>query len=775
MKNITYYQMANRSDEDVKSQFVVRQNEYDQVISEVKRDTMTGSIQHYVFVGQRGSGKSTLLRRIQAEVNTNKKLTKRLIAVNLSEEQAGIYRLHDLWDRVGQELENQGLTVEKVAWEEYGNDMTGYAKTLYMAIQKALKKEKKKLILLLDNIDRIFETIKQDQHLFRELLMNHKDVRIVGGSTRLSEHHWKYDAPFYEFFSIIRLESLTREELRELLLFWGEFFEEPSLKAFVEKHPGKLEAIRILSDGMPRTMLHLIELLIHEPEKHGYDYLQQIVDRATPIYQERLGTLSPSHQKILLELSFFWDAIKVKELVGAVKMESKTVSAMLKQLVDLRIVEKVSGEGRNHFYRLKERFFNLWLVMTQGGPRQKNQVKWLTIFLETWYDKTGLRDYYEALLKKIGEYQNENVLLVTKALTHSKYLSIDDRDRLILEFGKIVSEDSAFFLPKVSSEIYTEAMLYTHAGQFDSALEVLDSIEQQDGRKSLLSGVIYICAKQYEGAIEEFTRALEGGFDYAVLGLGVAHLRGRDFLNAHKYFKLAVDQNIFLADLFLAEYYSSTGSSEHSRTHYGRFARTFYELEGVQQLEVDQYMLLLESWFLIDKKSFEECLKVAVELGYVSAKLDLFYIKYEMSNTVSRLDFLDFELIGVNELRNIKDRSIWTVLQIWLNGEVGSNELFRLIEDLIKKGNSLVINWLIQQLLNHHQLNLVNMAFYHSDFGSELKDICKLLYMVSTLLPMKDKEEGFKKLGYSNEFLNTVLDLLDAIQVKQRKYYTDSI
>lgn len=775
MKNITYYQMANRSDDDVKSQFVVRQNEYDQVISEVKRDGMTGSIQHYVFVGQRGSGKSTLLRRIQAEINTDKELAKRLIAVNLSEEQAGIYRLHDLWDRVGQELENQGLVVEKVAWEEYGNDMTGYAKALYMAIQKALKKEKKKLILLLDNIDRIFETIKQDQHLFRELLMNHKDVRIVGGSTRLSEHHWKYDAPFYEFFSIIRLESLTREELRELLLFWGEFFEEPSLKHFVEKHPGKLEAIRILSDGMPRTMLHLIELLIHEPEKHGYDYLQQIVDRATPIYQERLGTLSPSHQKVLLELSFFWDAIKVKELVGAAKMESKTVSAMLKQLVDLQIVEKVSGKGRNHFYRLKERFFNLWLVMTQGGPRQKSQVKWLTIFLETWYDETGLRDYYEALLKKIGEYRNENILLVTKALAHSKYLSIGDRDRLILEFGKIVSKDSAFFLPKVSTEIYTEAMLHAHAGQFDSALEVLDSIEQQDGRKSLLSGIICICARQYKGAIEEFTKALEGGFDYAVLGLGMAHLRGRDFLNAHKCFKLAADQNVFLADLFLADYFTSTGNFEHSRLHYGRFAKTFYEFEGVQQLEVDQYMLLLEFWFLIDKKSFEECLKVAVELGYVSAKLDLFYIKFEMSNTVSRSDFLDFELIGVNELQSIKDRSIWTVLQIWLNGEVSSNELFSLIEDLIKKGNSLVINWLIKQLLIHHQLNLVNMAFYHSGFGSELKDICKLFHMVSTLLPMKDKEEGFKMLGYSNEFLNTVLDLLDAIQVKQRKYYADII
>ena len=30
--------------------------------------------------------------------------------------------------------------------------------------------------------------------------------------------------------------------------------------------PGKIEAIRQLTDGMPRTLLHFIELLINKPE-----------------------------------------------------------------------------------------------------------------------------------------------------------------------------------------------------------------------------------------------------------------------------------------------------------------------------------------------------------------------------------------------------------------------------------------------------------------------------------------------------------------------------
>ena len=75
-------------------------------------------------------------------------------------------------------------------------------------ILHSLVVQHKKIILLLDNIDRIFENIREEASLLREVLLNHKVIRIIGGSTRMSEHFWRYDLPFYQFFRIIRLEAL---------------------------------------------------------------------------------------------------------------------------------------------------------------------------------------------------------------------------------------------------------------------------------------------------------------------------------------------------------------------------------------------------------------------------------------------------------------------------------------------------------------------------------------------------------------------------------------
>lgn len=772
MRPITYYQMANLSDEEVKEQFVVRMDEYDQVISEIERDRMTGSIQHYVFVGQRGSGKSTLLRRIQAEVNTSSKLAKRLIAINLSEEQAGIYRLCDLWDRVAQELTLQSVSVEEVSWEVYGNDMTAYAKALYLTIQKALKKHKKKLVLLLDNIDRIFETIKGDQKLFRELLINYKDVRIIGGSTRLSEHHWQYEEPFYEFFSIIRLEALTREELRELLEFWSEFFSEPSLKEFIERHPGRLESIRILSDGMPRTMLNLIELLIHEPDKKGYEYLRQIVDRATPIYQERLGILPPALQKVLLELSFFWDAVKVKELVAAVKMESKTVSAMLKQLVDMQIVEKLKGQGRNHMYRLKERFFNLWLLMTQGGPKQKNQVKWLTAFLETWYDEEGLKVYYKKLIGELAEMDVQKAWPMAKALVHSRYLSLDERDYLISEFSKISgTAHLKMSMPESSNEVFTEALLYAHGKNLEKAIETIESIEQNDFRKNLLLGLLSYQRSDFENALVEFSKAFELGVEIAELGIGVSYLGIGDTTTALAHFKNAVEKGVPLSELLMGRYYNSIHNTSKAGKYFSLFATKFYQAGHLDQIGVDAYIMVIEWWYALDEKSLLPFLDVAAVSGYPSALIDRLYVDYELRQRQLEIQNNDIELPALDYQIGLKDRCILLIMRLWKNEEISVDQTYSILEEAITQRETLMVNWLIKQLLLHYQVDLVRLLYENPKFGNKLMDIARTLFIASDLIESKDPSDEYEGKGYAPELKETTLNLISFIRYSRSKLY----
>jgi energy-coupling factor transporter ATP-binding protein EcfA2 len=390
--DFNFYQNANEGAEAVKEGFLVRKYEYSVITDDLLRHKGR-SVQHYLLLGKRGSGKSTLLRRLQVEIDTNAALQLNYIAINLAEEQANIYRLFDLLEEIVREMEYREIEIEDIMTD---SDAHVYSQQLFYLIHRALEKTGKKLVLLLDNIDRIFESLGEDVALLRENLENHGDIKIIGGSTRMTEHFWAYDKPFYEFFRVLELKPLKSDEVKELLLDWGVKLQVTELKDFVENRPGQLEAIRILTDGLPRTLQFFVNILLAHHQETGYDYLRLLMDKITPLYQERLHKLPPSQRKITLQLSFLWEAVGAKEVAQASRMETRVVSAQLSQLIEKGVVEKIGTKTKNHLYRLSERFFNLWLIFTQGGHREKRQVGYLSSFLENFYDRKGLNALEEA-------------------------------------------------------------------------------------------------------------------------------------------------------------------------------------------------------------------------------------------------------------------------------------------------------------------------------------------------------------------------------------------
>jgi AAA ATPase domain len=502
---LTQYQSANLSDEQIIDNFVVRTKEFERVMADIRTTDKNSSFQHYVFVGRRGSGKSTLLRRIQAEVETDDELKPQFIVTNLSEEQAGVYKLYDLWDYVMRDLRAKGFELPIIDWQQYQDDLKEYTKVLYRAIHDFLQLQDKRLILLVDNIDRIFKNIGKDASLLREQLMNFNDVRIIGGSTVMAEDFWQYDKPFYQFFSIKRLEPLTMDEIKMLLEHWAVVRGNPEIAKFVERHPGKIQAVRMLTDGTPRTMQLFVDMLINRDDQQGFDYLRRIIDNATPIYQERLAQLSHQQQKIVTELSFFWEAASVEQLVPVCKMSGKNISAQMAQLVKARIVEKVKGEKKNMYYRLEERFFNLWLLVTQGGPTQKKEAKYLTVFLEAWYDKEGLEFVCEEFMGNLdaGGLKPDFAILMTKALAHSKLLNWAQRDSLIdklREKGNL-SHLQLQEIPEKVQEIIPIAFRFLDEKKTSEALELLNSIMQGAGYFHYTS-VLYLLNQENVGPDE---------------------------------------------------------------------------------------------------------------------------------------------------------------------------------------------------------------------------------------------------------------------------------
>ena len=103
---LNLYQSANSDPQSIKNNFIIRKHEFETIVNSIVNKKENDPLQHELILGRRGSGKSTLLKRIEIEIGENKKLNTKYIAINLAEEQAGIYRLFDLWEQVLEELKN---------------------------------------------------------------------------------------------------------------------------------------------------------------------------------------------------------------------------------------------------------------------------------------------------------------------------------------------------------------------------------------------------------------------------------------------------------------------------------------------------------------------------------------------------------------------------------------------------------------------------------------------------------------------------------------------
>ncbi|TAD83347.1 MAG: hypothetical protein EAY75_14970 [Bacteroidetes bacterium] len=719
-ETIFQYQNANQSYQTVIDNFVIRNREFERVINDLKVTGKEDSFKHFVFVGRRGSGKSTLLRRIQAEVVCNADLNQSYVAVNLSEEQSGIYKLFDLWDYVIRDLNTQKFGIEEVNFRAYKSDLLAYNRLLHSQIIEALRKANKRLVLLVDNFDRVLKNADEDTDFLREVLMNYKEIRIIGGSTVMSEHFWKYDKPFYQFFTIKRLEALSLKDIEALLMHWAKISGVGEVRNIINRYPGKIQSIRMLTDGSPRTMLLFVDMLLKRTEQNGYHYLQNIVDKATPIYQERLGTLSPAQAKVLTELAFFWEAATVEQLIQPCKMEGKTISALMSQLVSLRYVEKIDSDTKNKLYRLEERFFNLWINMTQGGQQQRHEAKALAAFLEIWYNQTelqGLAKDFTASLRT-RNIKPDYVESMSHALLKSKVLDTSLKQDLVLNLRKYNSN--------TASAIVNEAFDY-----FDSA--VTDALATENYEKAI--GILEI------SDIEEGNRSF---------GLGLANHNLEHYDLAEKHYLLAIEKGSLDAINNLAILYDGQRKPDLAERYY---------LEAIQKGDSNAINNLAIFYYDQGKIDLAEKYYIdAIKKGCRAAIYNLMVLYYNIQDKGKLHKVLNEQ--GHKEWYKSCFENYLIFLLYLGQMEAFQESYLHFFED---EKNKLLSNGFLIHLLIHHQNQLVWEYFQNNETA---KEAYKPLYYA--LLSLLGHKEFIKMPPELGEVVN---DILDSIEAQQKKFY----
>jgi len=530
--------------------FTIRLKEYRQIIDNLLQQKKK-PLQHFLITGKRGMGKSTLLRRIYIEA-INPPISKKLLAVRLGAEQYRLSRLFKLWEMVIEHLgKNEPALLEQKKGLEKSKQ---YEQALLPIISDHLTKVDKTLLLLIDNFDQFIEKIPtKDQHALREALMLYP-IQLIGNTVFYNEHFKSYNNPFFDFFKPIHLGNLDKEEAEEFIKLraLGEGIED--FDEIYKNEKGKINALRILSGGVPRTLLILLSIVSKKNTGDAVEYLHEMIEQVTPLYQDRMKALSSQQQEIMHHLAMRWDRTPVKELAAEMRIPSKSISAQLIQLEKSGYIKKVEGGGRNRYYEIDERFFNIWLLMSEASPYDSKRVIWLTKWLDAFYSSDELKDFASFCQKGLRATKPGNRFFIVQALSESTKLEGEYKKQLVKETVEDLKDNMSeirtwadTFNKKFTEEetdLYIEIQELIKVREFEKALDKLNQLEKINESLALNGkGSLYKRMSDFDNAEKYYQMAIEKGDINAMVNLGILYKNEKkDIAGAEKYYQMAIEK-----------------------------------------------------------------------------------------------------------------------------------------------------------------------------------------------------------------------------------------
>ncbi|MDO9614063.1 MAG: tetratricopeptide repeat protein [Bacteroidota bacterium] len=801
MEVSTIYNPHEQTEQELLDGFVIREKEYKSIFQEIQKNKMQTPPQHYIIYGIRGNGKTSLLLKLFYEVRKDTDLNKWLIPIIFKEEQYNVRTLYKLWENIAQYLEDDydefsGL-LDKM---ELNEDSDDYEEKCFEILQSTLENNGKKIVLFFDNFGDFLNKLKDREHQrLREVLITCSEIRIVGASTFVDEATYDYGKPFFDFFKPVYLKGLNKEDTIKLLLKLNERATFGDVKEIIEKNPGRIEALRRLTSGIPRTIVLLYQIFVDNANGNSFKDLDALLDKVTPLYKSRMDDLPPQQQEIADIIAKNWDAITVKEIVIKAKMPSNAVSAQLKQLEKNRIIDKKVTSTKNNMYQISERFFNIWYLMRYSRRKDKCKVRWLVNFLEIWCDKKELgvraKNHIEGL--KTGKLYDKYAFHLSEAYAQMVSLPKIQHELIVStrEYLKSVESDYVNELSDSDIELEREAMEDFKNDKQEIALTKLLKIERKNKSQLFLIGFIYhefmkdfkkaeefylLAVKKnvpeamtnlgslydnefndYKKALEFYMKAVEKGDAKAMFNLGHLYKNElKDYKRAEEFYQMAVEKGDVESMLDLGNLYDNQFKDYKKAEEYYLMAVEKGYTEAMFNLG-----LLYEDQFKDNKKAKEFYL-MAVEKGDINAMNGLAWTYFELKR--NKIEALKYAKRAFEEVQNLYNSHTYSCILLW------HNEIEKAIEissEFLSKEKSYAefskdIELFLLLLLAKKQYHYVLNLFRENKF--DVQDRYKPIYYALMSLMQNEFPDEIKRMG--SELEETVQEILLEIEKLSKDY-----
>lgn len=487
------YNPQETPEQEFLARYSVRIAQTERLLGDILASGPRDEPRHFVVQGQRGQGKTSLLRKLYLSLRDQPESNGWLVPVLFKEELYGVTSLCRFWEHTAECLVQRPGFERLPAAFEAAWESPHYEKDCFQILDTALKAADIRLVLLIDNIGNLLAKLdRREQQRLREVLHTSNRIQIVGASAAMLEQHYDHGAPFYQFFREVNLGGLNKEETYILLRHLGTVEQRQVLEQVIEHNPGRIETLRRLSAGVPRTLVLLFDILL-DRDGNAFSDLERLLDRVTPLYKHRMDDLPPQQQAIVHAVALGWDAMSAGEVARATRLPSKQVSAQLKQLEHANVVQHESTRTKNHLYRLEERFFNIWYLMRNGRPGDRRRALWLVRFLENWCTAEELRARAETHLELLSERRlmAEHAWFMTEALRGAG-LDAKTEDRLVKATREYLPEAMREFMGNSVIESLQLADKAVKEGRYEDAVNLLSPhADAGDADAALRLGTIY--------------------------------------------------------------------------------------------------------------------------------------------------------------------------------------------------------------------------------------------------------------------------------------------
>jgi tetratricopeptide (TPR) repeat protein len=419
LRNLSVYNPGTQSSESLKRGFIVRTEVLDALVQVLRTETPESCAKHQLLIGQRGMGKTTLLYRLALAIREDPSLTAIWLPLNFQEEQFNVTDLSVFWrnclDALIDAAEAQGLPVAEFdALQQRLSNKD--ADTTLAAFMQAAAQLKRRPLLLVDNLDMVFDRINQTQAwALRATLQEPGAPMIIGAATQPLEQHYDHSQPFYDFLQVRWLDQLDFSETQSLLMRLARDHDLHALQVELARNPARLVPLHLFSGGNLRTLMLLFKVLADGVNHDVQKDIEDLLDACTPLYKARIEALPAQQQAVFVAVALAFDPISAADLDQQLQLGINAVSAQLNKLVQSGLLRKApTAESKRLRFEVAERFFGIWYLM-RANRRDRSRMQWLARFLRDWYasDSAALNQTAETLLAQASDSSGIHAALMT--------------------------------------------------------------------------------------------------------------------------------------------------------------------------------------------------------------------------------------------------------------------------------------------------------------------------------------------------------------------------